>query len=576
MKLRYYVVLLPLLICAQNCPPDTLAVTPPQDNWDIEYWNNWEGLEVVSWNLEHFPSSGSTVNSVAEIILDQAADIYAFQEIDDTLTFINQLMPLLPNYDYQIGSNGYLAFLAVIYRNEVLSLNEVEELWANSNYYDDHDDNYYNNARYYFASRPPLRLGLTWQCGNRELDFDLIDIHFKCCDEGFERRQIASLLMRDYLVQRQAAGDTNIIVLGDYNDDLDDPDNDNSLLNLLNEDSMYFVNLDLTADPTDYYDSYPSWPSFLDHILITSGLFQFIDEGEATTFRHDDNIMGYLADISDHRPVGWRFETPAPAVTSPYPIIIVEILANPAAVSDTDGEWFEIYNPGDSQVELSAWVIADADGDQHSIDPGIDFFAIDPGKHMVFGRNGDSLVNGGYQADYEYAGFALANTSDEIILYDSQGRLVDEVYYDSNYPQSSGTAMYLADYDLDNNLAENWQAATRPFGSGDLGSPGYGADDSLSVVGGNYPLEVTLLSNYPNPFNSQTTISFDLAESGFVQLMIFDLIGRQVDLLLDEYTVAGEHIVTWHPDGLASGIYLVRISGDEVKFSASRKILFLK
>ncbi|NQU28107.1 MAG: hypothetical protein HQ528_07460, partial [Candidatus Marinimicrobia bacterium] len=89
---------------AEDCPPDTIPITPPQNVWTIPNWNDWEGIEVVTWNIEHFPQSGSTtIDGVAEIILDQLADIYALQEIDDTLAFKNQLMPLLPNYDYVIG-----------------------------------------------------------------------------------------------------------------------------------------------------------------------------------------------------------------------------------------------------------------------------------------------------------------------------------------------------------------------------------------------------------------------------------------------------------------------------------------
>ena len=61
---------------SQDCPPqDTINVVPSQDLWNLEYLNSWPSLEVISWNLENFPSTGYTVNYVQEIISDLLPDI---------------------------------------------------------------------------------------------------------------------------------------------------------------------------------------------------------------------------------------------------------------------------------------------------------------------------------------------------------------------------------------------------------------------------------------------------------------------------------------------------------------------
>ncbi len=575
---KFIIIVIPLciaLVTAQNCPPDTLAVNPPQDYWSIPSWNYWEGIEVVTWNIEHFPQNdSSTVNGVAEIILDQSADIYALQEIDDTLAFQNQLMPLLPNYSYIIGSNGYLAHLAVIYRNEVLSVTGSTELWADTDYWDDGDQDYYNNAQYYFASRPPLQVDFEWQCGNASFNFSVIDVHLKCCNEGLDRRRIAAIILQEYLTVQVAAGDSNIVVLGDWNDDLVDLPPYDSFTLLLDDPTVEFINLSLAQDPSDYFDSYPSWPSFLDHILITAGLFDENSAGEVTTFRLDDYITDYGTLISDHRPVGWRFMPPSAPDDSPYRIVITEVMANPAAVSDTYGEWFEFYNADSVQIELSAWTIADADGDSHSVDPGIDFFAIEPGEYMVFSRNADTLVNGGYTADYEYADFILANTSDEIILFDSQGRLVDEIYYDTGFPHSSGISMYLSDYTLDNNVAINWVQSSRTYGDGDLGTPGYGANDGLSVEPLALPDQAVLFNNYPNPFNNSTRIEYRVLAAAQIKLAIYNLAGQEVAILQDEYLVPGEYTITWNVSNHASALYICSLIFPNQSYSI--KLLYLK
>ena len=74
----------------QDCPPaDTIQVSPPQDLWGIPNQNNWNGLEVMTWNVQEFPTSSNTVNYVSEIISDILPDIIAFQEISDIPDYEN-------------------------------------------------------------------------------------------------------------------------------------------------------------------------------------------------------------------------------------------------------------------------------------------------------------------------------------------------------------------------------------------------------------------------------------------------------------------------------------------------------
>lgn len=67
------------------------------------------------------------------------------------------------------------------------------------------------------------------------------------------------------------------------------------------------------------------------------------------------------------------------------------------------------------------------------------------------------------------------------------------------------------------------------------------------------------LQSYPNPFNPQTTFTFELTEPSDVRLSIFDLTGREVDVLVDSYTQAGVHTATFNAKNLASGVYFARI-----------------
>jgi flagellar hook capping protein FlgD len=76
------------------------------------------------------------------------------------------------------------------------------------------------------------------------------------------------------------------------------------------------------------------------------------------------------------------------------------------------------------------------------------------------------------------------------------------------------------------------------------------------------PVEYDLLSNYPNPFNPTTTISFSIAQSGNVQLNVFDILGNKVNTLLDSEMSSGRFELQWNGrdsknNFLASGIYLI-------------------
>jgi len=80
--------------------------------------------------------------------------------------------------------------------------------------------------------------------------------------------------------------------------------------------------------------------------------------------------------------------------------------------------------------------------------------------------------------------------------------------------------------------------------------------------------------NYPNPFNPSTTIRYSLPVSGSVKLDVFDLLGRQIAVLVDEQLSAGWHQATFLADNLSSGVYVYRLTVDGQSFS--RKMLLLK
>jgi hypothetical protein len=83
--------------------------------------------------------------------------------------------------------------------------------------------------------------------------------------------------------------------------------------------------------------------------------------------------------------------------------------------------------------------------------------------------------------------------------------------------------------------------------------------DTLTVQISVIPNEFKLYCNYPNPFNSTTTIRFSIPSTQKVHMDIFDLRGRVVARLVDGPREAGNYEESWNPGNLASGLYLARL-----------------
>jgi hypothetical protein len=88
------------------------------------------------------------------------------------------------------------------------------------------------------------------------------------------------------------------------------------------------------------------------------------------------------------------------------------------------------------------------------------------------------------------------------------------------------------------------------------------------------PTSFSLEQNYPNPFNPSTTIKYQLPESGEVTLAVYDLLGRQVAVLVSEKLAAGRYSREWNPSNIPSGVYFCRLNAGS--FSQTRKIILMK
>lgn len=80
--------------------------------------------------------------------------------------------------------------------------------------------------------------------------------------------------------------------------------------------------------------------------------------------------------------------------------------------------------------------------------------------------------------------------------------------------------------------------------------------------------------NYPNPFNSSTRLSFVLNESSYVRLAIYDILGREIRVLVEDKLPVGAHAYVWQANNAPSGTYFARFITRQ--WSATQKLLLLK
>jgi len=260
--------------------------------FDVPNFNRDNYLDVVTWNMEWFPKSNdSTITAVAEIMQKVNADIYAVQEIGSLEQFA-AMMDLLPTYGFQVTRQSSFFDQAVIYKKSVLAYVGREEPFAHSDYN--------------FAGRPPLRVDFVWEVDGKREPVSIIDLHLKCCGNGLERRKKSVAELHEYLSLGMEMGEENIIVLGDWNDQIDDVGVIQSFTAFLDDPNNFRFATDRIAGDVEQA-SYPTWPSFLDHILIGKGFFDEFENNSTIQTLPVSDWLGsweeYELLISDHRPV---------------------------------------------------------------------------------------------------------------------------------------------------------------------------------------------------------------------------------------------------------------------------------
>lgn len=235
-------------------------------------------LDIVTWNIENFPMRSNATSKVIDIIRNLDADIIALQEITDRNAF-NTVVNSLDGYSGFLADVRFSQEIGFIYKtSEIVSFGTTSLLFS---------------GQTSPFPREPVMVDIAHANG---LTVKLINIHLKCCGGSEGRRTDASNKMKSYIDNNFP--DSEVIILGDWNEDID---TGSSFSNFMNDTENYIFTDKPIADGSTSNYSYPSWPSHLDHILVTNELCDNLVS--INTVRLGDCVSGYSSDVSDHRPV---------------------------------------------------------------------------------------------------------------------------------------------------------------------------------------------------------------------------------------------------------------------------------
>ena len=246
-------------------------------------------------------------------------------------------------------------------------------------------------------------------------------------------------------------------------------------------------------------------------------------------------------------------------------------------------KWVELYNAGDVEVDVSALILCN--------------FPMYPtiGSLTVLGGGSTTIPAGGYlvvawndlgDADGE-VGLYAAGTLD----FADQNAIMDYMQYGSaghfREPVAVGAGLWTAGAFVPGAEAgKSLQLIIDPMTGEEEWedrAPTPNAENSTATSIDDIdelPDDFRLFANYPNPFNPETTIAFELERAGQVTLSVYDMLGKKITDLFRGNQPAGEYSVAW--DGrdargqvVASGLYLYRLTLDD-RQSQSRVMTLLK
>ena len=250
-------------------------------------------LAIASWNIEQFPKHASTLELVAALIEEHRLDLIGIQEITEVEPF-EALAEMLPDHDMYVSFDSR-AFTRVgfLYRRDRIRVGEVDRIFTSD--------------RSAFPRSPLVAdIEVVDDAGVVIFDFTFAVVHLKAMlDEESRQRRIAAVEKLDAWIRDGLATEPDVVVVGDWNDELTDPPAWNVFEPLIDSPDTYRF---LTLGPERAGEhTYIPFEAMIDHILVTTDALDEYGVGTTEVLAIDRVMPAYREQVSDHRPVVSRF-----------------------------------------------------------------------------------------------------------------------------------------------------------------------------------------------------------------------------------------------------------------------------
>ncbi len=169
----------------------------------------------------------------------------------------------------------------------------------------------------------------------------------------------------------------------------------------------------------------------------------------------------------------------------------------------------------------------------------------------------------------------------------SNGEMVFEHVFRRAYPNTDGTVINTTagsqNFTFTYKILPEWKdtsmytvAFVQNDNNKEVLNVGKGAINPTGINNTNseIPSEYSLSQNYPNPFNPSTNIYFSIPEESFISLKVYDMLGREKAMLINQQMLPGNYTIDWNASGASSGIYFYTLSAGE--FHETRKMILIK
>lgn len=250
-------------------------------------------IKLLAWNLEDFPKSNETISIVTSVLGEHQPDVVTLEEIKD-LSAWQALDDALLDYTGVIATSGDgFVRVALLYRDSRVTVTNAATVFQNDDY----------------AFPRPMLTARVASASDPSNDFVLGVVHLKAqLDQASaDRRRDACVKLDAWVKDQQAAIDDDVVIAGDFNDELTDPPEWNVFGPLLRSADGGFLTLE--PEQAGGY-TYIPFTSFLDHVLVRGQALGAQSSAEVLLL--DETVPGYVDAVSDHRPVLARLRFPTP------------------------------------------------------------------------------------------------------------------------------------------------------------------------------------------------------------------------------------------------------------------------